>query len=90
MQDRSIRDLARVTLVLLNLATEYAKQPAASTAQSADDADAGESDHACAIGPVSTSELDGPHLEPQAGGAARQLVVFLHSYGANGDELIEI
>jgi phospholipase/carboxylesterase len=29
-------------------------------------------------------ELDGPRLEPQAGGAARQLVVFLHGYGADG------
>ena len=36
------------------------------------------------------SELDGPRLEPQAGGAARQLVVFLHGYGADGKDLIEI
>jgi phospholipase/carboxylesterase len=35
-------------------------------------------------------ELDGPRLEPQAGGAARQLVVFLHGYGADGKNLIEI
>ena len=35
-------------------------------------------------------ELDGPRLEPQAGGAARQLVVFLHGYGADGKDLIEI
>src|SRR5580700_1991699 len=35
-------------------------------------------------------ELDGPRLEPQAGGAARQLVVFLHGYGADGNDLIEI
>jgi phospholipase/carboxylesterase len=35
-------------------------------------------------------ELDGPRLEPQAGGAARRLVVFLHGYGADGRDLIEI
>jgi phospholipase/carboxylesterase len=33
--------------------------------------------------------LDGPRLEPQ-GGAAKQLVVFLHGYGADGNDLIEI
>jgi phospholipase/carboxylesterase len=33
--------------------------------------------------------LDGPRLPPQSG-AARQLVVFLHGYGANGSDLIEI
>ena len=36
------------------------------------------------------AELDGPRLEPRAGGAARQLVVFLHGYGADGNDLIEI
>jgi phospholipase/carboxylesterase len=36
------------------------------------------------------AELDGPRLEPQAGGAARRLVVFLHGYGADGRDLIEI
>ncbi|HEY6254263.1 MAG TPA: phospholipase [Xanthobacteraceae bacterium] len=36
------------------------------------------------------AELDGPRLEPQSGGAARQLVVFLHGYGADGNDLIEI
>jgi phospholipase/carboxylesterase len=36
------------------------------------------------------AELDGPRLEPQAGGAARQLVVFLHGYGADGKDLIGI
>jgi phospholipase/carboxylesterase len=36
------------------------------------------------------TELDGPRLEPQAGGAARQLVMFLHGYGADGNDLIEI
>jgi phospholipase/carboxylesterase len=34
-------------------------------------------------------ELDGPRLEPR-GGAAKQLVVFLHGYGADGNDLIEI
>jgi phospholipase/carboxylesterase len=34
-------------------------------------------------------ELDGPRIEPQSG-AARQLVVFLHGYGADGNDLIEI
>ncbi len=35
-------------------------------------------------------QLDGPRLEPRAGGAARQLVVFLHGYGADGNDLIDI
>jgi phospholipase/carboxylesterase len=34
-------------------------------------------------------ELDGPRLEPRSG-AARQLIVFLHGYGADGNDLIEI
>jgi phospholipase/carboxylesterase len=34
-------------------------------------------------------ELDGPRLAPRSG-AARQLVVFLHGYGADGNDLIEI
>jgi len=34
-------------------------------------------------------ELDGPRLAPRSG-SARQLVVFLHGYGANGDDLIEV
>jgi phospholipase/carboxylesterase len=33
---------------------------------------------------------DCPRLEPRAGGPARQLVVFLHGYGADGNDLIEI
>src|SRR3989442_12227493 len=33
--------------------------------------------------------LDGPRLEPRSG-AARQLVVLLHGYGADGNDLIEI
>jgi len=36
------------------------------------------------------TELDGPRIEPRAGGAARQLVVFLHGYGADGNDLIDI
>ncbi len=34
-------------------------------------------------------ELDGPRLSPRSG-AARQLVVVLHGYGADGNDLIEI
>ena len=33
--------------------------------------------------------LDGPRLSPRSG-AARQLVVFLHGYGADGNDLIEL
>jgi len=32
--------------------------------------------------------LDGPRLPPAGGGAPRQLVVFLHGYGADGNDLI--
>jgi phospholipase/carboxylesterase len=35
------------------------------------------------------AELGGPRLAPRSG-AARQLVVFLHGYGADGNDLIEI
>ena len=35
------------------------------------------------------AELDGPRLSPRSG-AARQLVVFLHGYGADGNDLIDI
>lgn len=35
------------------------------------------------------AELDGPRLLPRSG-APRQLVVFLHGYGADGHDLIEI
>ena len=35
------------------------------------------------------AELDGPRLTPRSG-AARQLVVFLHGYGADGNDLIDI
>jgi phospholipase/carboxylesterase len=36
------------------------------------------------------AELDGPRLEPRGGAPAKQLVVFLHGYGADGNDLIEI
>jgi len=36
------------------------------------------------------AELNGPRLEPRAGAKPRQLVVFLHGYGADGNDLIEI
>ncbi|MGV1013798.1 MAG: alpha/beta hydrolase [Methyloceanibacter sp.] len=32
--------------------------------------------------------LDGPRLPPAAGGVPRQLVVFVHGYGADGNDLI--
>jgi phospholipase/carboxylesterase len=35
------------------------------------------------------AELDGPRLEPRTG-PARHLVVFLHGYGADGNDLIDI
>ena len=35
------------------------------------------------------AELDGPRLEPRSG-TAKQLVVFLHGYGADGNDLIDI
>jgi phospholipase/carboxylesterase len=35
------------------------------------------------------AELDGPRLAPRSG-TARQLVVFLHGYGADGNDLIDI
>ncbi|MGH6671315.1 MAG: alpha/beta hydrolase [Xanthobacteraceae bacterium] len=35
------------------------------------------------------TELDGPRLNPRSG-TAKQLVVFLHGYGADGNDLIDI
>jgi len=35
------------------------------------------------------ADLDGPQLEPRSG-AAKKLVVFLHGYGADGNDLIEL
>jgi len=34
--------------------------------------------------------LDGPRLSPQSGGPAKSLVVFLHGFGADGNDLIAI
>lgn len=34
--------------------------------------------------------LDGPGVAPKSGGKAKQLVVFLHGYGSNGDDLISL
>jgi phospholipase/carboxylesterase len=36
------------------------------------------------------AELSGPRLEPKSRRAARQLVVFVHGYGADGNDLIDI
>ena len=36
------------------------------------------------------AELSGPRLEPTSRRPARQLVVFLHGYGADGNDLIDI
>src|SRR5262245_14842225 len=35
------------------------------------------------------AELDGPRLEPRSG-SAEQLVVFVHGYGADGNDLIDV
>jgi len=35
-------------------------------------------------------KIDGPRLTPKSGGKAKQLVVFLHGYGADGNDLIDI
>ena len=34
--------------------------------------------------------LDGPRLAPRSGGAPKKLVIFVHGYGANGDDLVNI
>jgi phospholipase/carboxylesterase len=34
--------------------------------------------------------IDGPRLEPVSGGPAKSLVIFLHGYGADGNDLIAI
>ncbi len=36
------------------------------------------------------TNLDGPRLAPASGGPAASLVVFLHGYGADGNDLIDI
>ncbi|MBI4723868.1 MAG: phospholipase, partial [Rhodomicrobium sp.] len=33
-------------------------------------------------------QLDGPQLAPASGEAPKQLVIFLHGYGADGNDLI--
>ncbi len=33
-------------------------------------------------------QIDGPRLEPASGGAPKQLVILLHGYGADGNDLI--
>lgn len=35
-----------------------------------------------------SSNLDGPRLSPSGGGTPKKLVIFLHGYGSNGDDLI--
>lgn len=37
---------------------------------------------------MSLPTLDGPRLAPHSGGPAKQLIVFLHGYGADGHDLI--
>lgn len=39
---------------------------------------------------ASLPKLDGPRLMPASGGTAKQLVVFLHGYGADGNDLISL
>ena len=34
--------------------------------------------------------IDGPRLKPASGGKARSLVVFLHGYGADGNDLLDL
>jgi phospholipase/carboxylesterase len=34
--------------------------------------------------------IDGPRVAPASGGAARSLVILLHGYGSNGDDLISL
>src|ERR1700739_85326 len=36
------------------------------------------------------TELTGPRLAPRSRGPARSLVIFLHGFGADGNDLIEI
>ncbi len=39
---------------------------------------------------MSKIRLDGPRVAPASGGAAKQVVVFLHGYGADGNDLIAL
>jgi phospholipase/carboxylesterase len=38
--------------------------------------------------PAQVKKIDGPRVEPLAGGAPTSMVVFLHGYGSNGADLI--
>ena len=35
-------------------------------------------------------ELSGPEAEPASGGPAKQLIVFVHGYGADGNDLFSL
>ncbi len=37
---------------------------------------------------MTSAKLDGPRRAPASGGAAKQLVIFVHGYGADGNDLI--
>ncbi len=37
---------------------------------------------------MNVSSIDGPRQPPAQGGQAEQLVILLHGYGADGDDLI--
>jgi phospholipase/carboxylesterase len=39
---------------------------------------------------MQTITLDGPKVAPKSGAKAKQLVVFLHGYGSNGEDLISL
>ena len=39
---------------------------------------------------MTQADLDGPRLAPASGGEAQSLVVLLHGFGANGDDLIPL
>lgn len=39
---------------------------------------------------MSTTTLDGPRVEPASGGLPRSLVILLHGYGSNGEDLISL
>ena len=39
---------------------------------------------------ATASNMDGPRMTPGSGGAPKQLVVFLHGYGADGNDLMSL
>ncbi|MEJ8476252.1 alpha/beta hydrolase [Roseibium algae] len=39
---------------------------------------------------MTNSKLDGPRIEPATGEPAQKLVIILHGYGADGDDLIDL